>query len=288
MTQDKLPTSPVPLNSGESPSDVSWEIEDIEDEGMSSPRSLPSLWAPLWWYRLFRRFRKRKPRAIEEWLAYYEGRYSSRAPDSSVFKTLLARNGCWDIGCPFVPGSRQASDFCHDGVFMADIHFLLDRWLVHVMEGGWGFFQSPPHDALAGKDEENPYLNDDAPLPEKMSSRFPLWATNYSPIHYQQAMENRAEEVNNLRWAIEASLTLVALFLDSPSQWSWLMGRLHPDNRALLSTVVYEAAPSHQRSRLVKAWVKNGWISKSSSEKMVEVLSGKPPPQPIQPRITSN
>lgn len=257
---------------------VSWEIEELDDEDGVTPRYLPKFHAPLWWYRIFRRFRKGKPRAIEEWLAYYEGRYSTRQPDSSLFNTLLARNGCWDIGCPFVPGSRQAADFCHDGLFMADIHFLLDRWLVHVMERGLNFFQSPPQNMLSGKDNENPYLNEEAPLPEPLSSRFPLWVANFSPIHYQQAMELRAEDVNNLRTAIEASLTLVFLFLDHPEQWKWLIERLHTDNRALLSTIVYEAAPTSKRPDLIRAWVENNWISKASSEKMVEALSGKPSP----------
>lgn len=275
----QLPTQPN--QSSDLPeSALSWDVdgEDLEEQMGDTHWAAPTLSAPLWWYRIWRPLRYKKPQALEQWLAYYQGKYASNLPDVKLFQALLARNGCWDIASPFVPGSLQASQFCQDGIFLADIHYLLDRWVVHVMERRLGFFSLPPQDPLAGKDRNNPYVNDKAILPETVSSPFPLWVSNYSPIHYQQAMEMRSTDLRDLTAAMAGAQCLVALFLDNPKHWTWLADRLHADNRALLATIVYEAATQRQRARLSLTWVKHGWMSEAASKRMVETLYDKASP----------
>lgn len=276
MTQEHNPSD----NNVAPKADPSWDIGDYEnDEPIYMELSADQFRMPLFIYRFFRRFRRGKFSAAEEWMAYYRGMYATAQPNPQLFEKLLARNGCWDIFSPAIPGSAQANEFCSDGVFFADVHFLLERWLSHVIERGLKFFETPPQSALSGKDGENPYLNDDAKLPDTLYTSHQLWPSNYSPIHYQQAMEQRADDINELRSAIAGARCLVILFLDKPDQWRWLVDRLHADNRTMISTIVYEAADTHQRELLVSAWVENGWISQSSASKLVAAISGRPTPQ---------
>lgn len=270
-----------PTSSEDHSNEMSWIAEEDHDEQQEDSLLKPeSFRAPDSWYRLFRPFRVRKQRAINEWLAYYNGLYSIRLPDPRLFGKLLARNGCWDMPSPYVPGSALSTRYFSGGIFLADINFLLDRWLYHVLDGGLDFFKTPAQNELSGDDRHNPYVNSHAPLPGQMSTSYPLSPESYSPIHFQQAMEKRAQDLHDLHAAIAGSQCLALLFLDKPIYWTWIIDRLHADNRAMISTIVYEAATEHQRPLLVSAWVKNGWISAASSERLVAALSHRPTPQP--------
>lgn len=251
-----------------------WELDAEGDPAQEQEeevlRSL-SVWPlPHWLYRLFRPLRRTKPVARDEWLAYYQGRYSSKAPNVEMFGRLLARNGFWDIPSPFVPGSRQATEFCQGGVLLADIVFLLDRWSSHVMEQGNDFFDSGPTDRLSGEDASNPYIHANL-TSSGVDTSYPLDQDSFSPIHRHIAMQARADACQQLEYARAAAQCLSLLFLDAPAQWTWISEHLHVDNRVLLCKIVHDAVPADTQARLRAAWVRNLWLSEGAAERLAKV-----------------
>lgn len=256
-----------------------WELDaggDPAQEQEEEEVRVLSVWPlPTWMYRLIRPWRRMKPFARDEWLTYYQGRYSKKPPDVELFARLLARNGFWDIPSPFVPGSRQATEFCQGGVLLADIVFLLDRWSSHVMEQGSGFFESGPTDQLSGDDATNPYIHDNLPS-SGVDTSYPLDQDSFSPIHRHIAMQARAEACLQLEYARMAAQCMALLFLDAPLQWTWISEHLHVDNRVLLCKIVHDASPPGTRERLRSAWVKNQWLSEGAAKRLAQSTTTVP------------
>lgn len=252
-------------------SDPAQEQEEEEARSLSIPR------LPLWLMRVFRRFRRFRPSAREEWLAYYQGLYTSRSPDADLFARLLARNGAWDIPSPFVPGSRQAYAFCSSGVLLADIVFLLDRWSFHVMEQGQPFFEAGQKDPLSGEDWANPYLHA-IRGPSLHDNSYQLNQDSASPIHRHIAMQSRAEACMQLDRATTAAHCLLTLFSDHPSQWDWMADHLHVDNRVLICKIVYDVGSIDQRRRIVANWRQAGWLSDSAAALLLSSTDVKADP----------
>ena len=252
-------------------SDPAQEQEDEEVRPLAIPR------LPLWLMRMFRRFRRFRPAAREEWLAYYQGLYTSRSPDADLFARLLAHNGAWDIPSPFVPGSRQAYSFCPAGVLLADVVFLLDRWSLHVMDQGQPFFEAGQKDPLSGEDEVNPYLHA-VQGPSLHDSSYPLSQDSASPIHHHIAMQARADACRQLDHAAAAARCLMTLFLDHSSQWAWMADHLHVDNRILICKIVHDVGSIGQRRRLAANWQQAGWLSASAASRLLSSTDVKAAP----------
>jgi hypothetical protein len=64
-----------------------------------------------------------------EWSAYYQGLYRIRGPDPGVYNTLLRRHGIWSLPNPVSPGNPDHHQWCSDGIFLADVDFLLGAWM---------------------------------------------------------------------------------------------------------------------------------------------------------------
>jgi hypothetical protein len=262
---------------------LGWELEgaqeDVGDDQSPAFVCLKLPPRPRWWFRLWRRFRRGTPSAMEEWLAYYQGRYSLRRPDLSAYRQLLARNGAWHIPSPFVPGSLHAQQFCASGVMLADIVFLMDRWISQTQGTPTGFFDVGQPDVVSGPDAANPYLHDHVRAVEALGVSYPLSQQSVSPIHRHQAMEDRAQDVMAAQDAYVAALCLLSLFSDTPTQWTWLSDHLHIDNRLLLCRIVYDVAPLDDRPRLLRAWASQNWLSKSACDRLAAAFIDLPPPE---------
>lgn len=249
-----------------------WELdedgESVNDFEREEVRQLRILPIPLWLLRLFRPFRRRKNSARNDWLAYYEGLYTSRIPDVSLFSRLLAKNGFWDIPSPFISGSRQSSDFCPSGVLLADVAFLLERWSLHVMERGFGFFDPGSTEVYGIRDSENDYIGKNTERPVGPALDVIDRSTDYSPIHLHMALQARADSLEQVELARRAAVCLAILFQDDEDQWTWLSEHLHIENRVLLCKIVHDAASPEIQQLLRKAWVLAGWLSQGSADRL--------------------
>ncbi len=78
---------------------------------------------------LFGRLAQKSPTASAAWLEYARGRYLSIAPDASIFLKNYAQYGLWSMPNPFPEGSDAYYDLHPQGVFLADLDFILACWL---------------------------------------------------------------------------------------------------------------------------------------------------------------
>lgn len=76
------------------------------------------------------------PRSRSEWSTYYHGLYRTRGPDPGVYNTLLRRHGVWALPNPAPPGHPDHQQWCSDGLFLADVDFLLGAWMDRLHLGG--------------------------------------------------------------------------------------------------------------------------------------------------------
>lgn len=72
-----------------------------------------------------RRHGRPSRRAVDEWLAYYQGLYRGHEPQPVLFARLLGRNGTPDWPNPFREGDPGYYDFHPEGLLSADLEAIL-------------------------------------------------------------------------------------------------------------------------------------------------------------------
>lgn len=214
--------------------------------------------------------KKKSPRipssqAVSDWLGYYNQLYQTSSPDLAMFKNLLSLHGMWDFKTPFKEGNTHFYNFHPECIFLADINYLLDRYIdKHLTPQVDQRIHKP-----ASKQEVKPYIYPDQEseieeLFQKAQSRWlPLFAHRptenpYLSVHDSVKLQSiRSGQKRNI-WHTDAVLILEHLFLQDVSHWGFLSSYMHSDNRKLLCQMIHKET---QNDDLLDIWFKHSWLS---------------------------
>ncbi len=223
-----------------------------------------------WWDRFgsFVRPWRKKQTSNHEWMGYYKKTYKSEGPSVQIFKSLLLRNGFYNLPNPYVDGNPSFYDYCQDGITLADIDFVLGRW-----EDKFAPKPSPPQASrpfVVDKRKES-----EIKVQELIAQISGDWEGLYR--HRPQQLQGQSiamTEENNRkswikqqqRWEQEAIKCLIILFKSPTKNWLWISEIVHQDNIRLLCKIVYDNAPQSARGLLLKQWKKVGWVTEASQK----------------------
>ena len=235
---------------------------DDESDFSASPVAVNKWWDVIGVW--LRPWRVGKDVALEEWLTYYSGLYANRGPDVERFERLVKRNGMWNAPNPFREGNAQFYTLCEDGVFLADVDFLLGRWQKKLYPR-----QLPEQElAVVAQTEEDR-------IQQKISSIAQNWAVLYEhQPHMLPGQSIAMTELNNLKewgqqqkvWEQHAKKCLRVLFAQPSKYWIWMGNVLHADNIRLLCKIVYDGAPLAEQKRLFDNWCAAKWLSEQEKK----------------------
>ena len=239
------------------------------------------------WYSLvfqcvpaLRQLRRGSEAARLEWLGYYRNRYLALGPDPVLFKSLLVRNGCWNLASPYPMGALRAHEFHPQGLFLADLDFLMERWSALRLGGPKTGPATPLFEAALPANHEQASEADRAAQDDAHNPYLDVSQEDLKPqtIERHQALSQRALDVAQARWALGAAACLRHLFLDSPKEWAWLIPLLHADNRLVLATLLLEALPKldghapHDGQRLLDQWQTAHWLTPVQATRLAEAF----------------
>lgn len=235
------------------------EDYDDTDEYFKDEQEENYIW-PHWYdrflYPLRFLFIGKKP-AQEVWLGYYKNLYKTESPSRIVFKNLLSKYGVWNFPNPYRQGSENYYAYHENGVFFADIDFLLSYWKSSL---------------LRKREESVESLDDDLSIKEKIikiNNQFehinllvPDVDFNVS-VSYVENFNNVMEGVKRNVWFKIALNNMIDLFLDNEKMWVWIKGEIHKENLLLLCKIIYDNAPSKKQGKLVSSWSKTKWLTEN-------------------------
>lgn len=242
--------------------DVNYYSQDFSDEPTSKTLSkITSVFC-----RIYRSVTGRRcSRAQHDWCSYYSGLYNSKSPDLKTYKSLLDAHGVWNMPVPYAPGNPDYFTFHENGVFMADIDFIISDWCEFTLD----------------KKNNINLLNLSSPLENIQSkiSRIQLnWAilSQYAPKMAALSTVNALEfsgtirrQENKKRMLGVAINCVTELFLSNKKNWLWLKESLHKENITILVSHMMANIDSDDiKKKLLLVWLENDFINNGFAKRL--------------------